>query len=133
MRKRLPRPARHVASTEFASEFIEILSRVILTLMEYKLQTCTITRAFGQFARQKPSDLRHTLSLRALPIVVRAVINIFPDSAISYHAGPFQLSEMTRNTRLAHAEYLLQFGDRKFLLLEKKQQPQTCRISQQPQ
>src|SRR5215471_3797722 len=101
--------------------------------MEYKLQTCTIARPFGQFVRQESSDLRYTLSLRVLPIVVRPVINIFPDSAISHHAGPLQLSEMTRNTRLAHAEYLLQFGDRKFLLLEKKQQPQTCRISQQPQ
>src|SRR5215468_4926644 len=101
--------------------------------MEYKLQTCTIARPFGKFMRQESSDLRHTLSLRVLPIVVRAVINIFPDSSISHHAGPLQLSEMTRNTRLAHAENLLQFSDGKFLLLEKQKQSQASRIGQQSQ
>ena len=30
-------------------------------------------------------------------------------------------------------ENLLQFSDRKFLLFEKQQQPQTCRIGKQPQ
>ena len=46
--------------------------------MEYKLQTCTIARAFGQFVRQESSDLCYTFILRILPIVIRAIINIFP-------------------------------------------------------
>ena len=75
----------------------------------------------------------HTLTLRVLPGVVRAIINILSHTAISDHAGPLQLSEMTRNTRLAHPENLLQFSDRKFLLFEKQQQPQTCGIGKQPQ
>ncbi len=133
MRKRLPRSPRHIASTEFASEFIEVFPRLILPLLEHKLPICAIARAFAQFARQESSDFRHTLALRALPIVVRAVINIFSDTAISHHASPFQLSQMARNTRLAHPKNLLQFSDRKFLLFEKKQQPQPCRIGKQSQ
>jgi hypothetical protein len=65
--------------------------------------------------------------------VVRAVINVFPDAAIGYHAGPLQLSEMTRDARLAHPKNLLQFNDRKILLFEKQQQSQTGRIGKQPQ
>src|SRR4029077_5924412 len=133
VRKRLPRSPWHIASTEFASEFIEVFPPLILPLLEHQLQTCAIARAFGQFARQESSDVRHTLALRVLPIVVRAIINILSDAAISHHAGPLQLSEVTRNARLAHAQNLLQFSDRKFLLLKKQQQPQPCRIGEQTQ
>src|SRR5882724_2306886 len=92
VRKRLPRSPRHIASTEFASEFIEVSPRLILTLLEYKLQTCAIPRAFAQFARQKSSNFRHTLTLRVLSVVIRAIINILTDTAISHYAGPLQLS-----------------------------------------
>src|SRR6185369_16176582 len=110
----LPRSPRHIASTEFPSEFIEVFACLILPLLEHKLQTCTITGAFRQFARQQSSDLRHTFTLRLLPIVVRAIINILSFTAIRHHACSLQLSQMTRNARLAHAENLLQFSDGKF-------------------
>src|SRR5512133_1804540 len=97
VRKRLPRSPRHIASTEFASEFIEVFPRLILPLLEHKLQTGAIARTFAQFARQKSSDLRYTFTLRVLPVVVRAIINILSHAAISHYAGPLQLSEMTRD------------------------------------
>jgi hypothetical protein len=133
VRERLPRSPRHIASTEFAREFIEVFPRLVLPFLKHKLQTCAIAQALAQFARKESRDFRHTLTLGVLPIVVRAIINILSDTAISHHASPLQLSKMTRNARLAHPENLLQFSDRKFFLFEKQQQPQTCRIGKQPQ
>src|SRR5215813_5525653 len=133
MRKRLPRSPWHIASTEFASKFIEVFPRLILTFLEHKLETRAIARALRQFAHQQSRDLRHALTLWVVPIVVRAVVNVFSHATISHNAGALQLSQMTRNTRLAHAQNLLQFSDRKFLLFEKKQQPQTGRVRQHPQ
>src|SRR6266508_2796952 len=135
--ERVPSPAPRSATvnggSNVISEFIEVFPRLILPLLEHKLQTCAIARAFGQFARQESSNLRHAFTLCVLPMVVRAVINILSDAAIGYHPGPLQLSEMTRDARLAHPENLLQFSDRQFFLFEKQQQPQTCRIRKQPQ
>ena len=64
-------------------------------------------------------------------MVVRGVVNIFPDPPIFHDAGAFQLGEMTGDARLAHAQNFLQLSHRKLFLPEKKEQTQAGWVCQQ--
>jgi len=75
--------------------------------VENKLETRAIARGFRQFSRKQPGDFRHAFPLCAVPLMVRAVINIFSLASISNEARPFQLGKMTGDARLAHAQNLL--------------------------
>jgi hypothetical protein len=46
-------------------------------------------------------------------------------------AGPFQLREMTRDSRLAHPENLLELGHGKLVFFQEKEEPEPGRIGQE--
>ena len=75
-----------------------------------------------QFGGKQTGNLRYALLLRLLPVVARAVINIFAYPSISHNTRAFELGEVTGDARLPHAQNLLQLCDRKLFLLQEKQQ-----------
>jgi len=50
-----------------------------------------------------------------------------------YHSGPFQLGKVTGDAGLSHPEDLLELGYGEFSLVEKKQEPETSGIGQEPE
>ncbi len=99
--------------------------------MQNELEAGAIARRFRQFPRERPRQIRDAGPAFILSVVVCAVVNIFPNPSIRYHAGPLQLREMTGDARLAHAQNLLKFRHRKLFLFEKQEQAQPGRIRQQ--
>ena len=60
--------------------------------------------------------------------IVQGVINFLARPPIGHGAGPFELSQVTGNTRLPHAKDLLKLGDGEFIVLEQEHEAQPGRI-----
>src|SRR6266480_2758451 len=97
-----------MASAKLARKLVEVFPCFVLTFVQNEFETRTIARRFRQFARERPRPFRDACPVGILSIVVCAVVNIFPNSPISHDTSALQLREMTRDTRLAHTQNLLQ-------------------------
>ena len=133
VRQRFPGTPGDITASKLSSELVEIFARLILAFPQGQLQRGAIARGIGNVSRQNVDHFLHSttrsVSRRDFGC---PVVNIFASAPIFYDPRAFQLREMARDTGLAHAENLLQLGDRKLLLLEKQKQSQTGRIGEEP-
>ena len=68
------------------------------------------------------------LSPRAKEFRERLAAFLEGPAPIGHGAGPFELSQVTGNTRLPHAKDFLKLGDGEFIVLEQEHEAQPGRI-----
>src|SRR2546423_8075373 len=130
--ERLPGSARHITAAEFSGELVEVLARFVAAFSQRELERGAVPRCFRHFAREGANQLGHFCPGRvAFLFRGQSVVNIFPRAPVFDDAGPFQLREMARDSRLPHPKNFLKLGHGKLVLLEEKQEPKPGRIGQE--
>ena len=61
------------------------------------------------------------------------VVDIFAGAPVAHEPRLAELSEMAGDARLSHGQDLLNLDDGKLLLLEQKEQAQTCFVGEEAQ
>ena len=93
-----------------------------------------IARRFGEFAREGANDFVDAgMGTVGLAVFRYPVIDVLAGAPIIHRTGAFQLSEMTRDAGLSHAEYFLELSHGKFLLFEEEEKAQPGGIGQETQ
>ena len=126
--ERLPRTTGGIAAAKFASQFIEIFARFVLSLAQRQLQRGPIAPGLWNFARH---GVHQFLRARPSPValrIIQAVINFLARPPIDDGTGPFELGQVAGNTRLPHAEDLLKLGYGEFIVLEQEHEAQPGRV-----